>query len=116
MHNALGDKDIVNIVFNAAPIASCVVYGRRRGGRDRTESVRRHEMKMRVPLLAPSENGWAHRRKRDRALQMALLAPYWGHISGNTSKKQKVVGKNLISGLMIVLGRPVYASGHYKCS
>ena len=47
-------------------------------------------------------------------LQMALLAPFWGHSYPNTQKVDKMVGKNLISGPLTVLRRPVYASGHYK--
>ena len=51
----------------------------------------------------------------DKRLQMALLAPCGRPSAGSTQQKKKVIGKNLISGLLTVLKHQVYASEHYKC-
>ena len=53
--------------------------------------------------------------KRSPALQEPIFGVFGAPNFTNTPKKQKVIGKKIISGLLTVLRRPVYASGHYKC-
>ena len=55
------------------------------------------------------------RKKRSPALQEPIFGVFGAPNFTNTPKKQKVIGKKIISGLLTVLRRPVYASGHYKC-
>jgi len=49
------------------------------------------------------------------ALPKALWAQQKGHNYPKTQKVDKMIGKNFISGLLIMLRRPVYASDHFKC-
>ena len=52
----------------------------------------------------------------DGAPKSPFLAPsFWAPSTPNTQKKQKVIGKNFISGLLIMLQRPVYAFDHVRC-
>ena len=53
--------------------------------------------------------------KRSPALQEPIFGVFGAPNFTNTPKKQKVIGKKIISGLLTVLRRPVYASGHYEC-
>ena len=54
--------------------------------------------------------------KRSPALQEPIFGVFGAPNFTNTPKKQKVIGiKKIISGLLTVLRRPVYASVHYKC-
>ena len=59
-----------------------------------------------------SETAWD--RSAD-GLSEPIFGSFWAPSTPNTQQKQKVIGKNFISGLLTVLRRPVYASDHFKC-